>query len=129
MRLRSPASASLRSAAPAAGPRELLIAVLACATGRSASFADALAAVEGAAANGDRRGLARELLGDLAIRDWIELRRTALDGEAPVARQLYELELSDRRNWDERPIRARVRFALTEKGRDRVEAMAALGSC
>ena len=109
----------------AAGPRALLVAVLATALEGSASFADALRVVERSGSD-NPRAVARELLGDLAIRSWIELRAVALGREEPVPRLRYELELTDARNWDPEG-RPAVRYALTDTGRERAEAMAASG--
>ena len=63
---------------------------------------------------------------DPAIRGWIELRAVALGREEPVPRLRYELELTDARNWDLEG-RPAVRYALTDTGRERAEAMAASG--
>ena len=104
--------------------RELLGVLLGCAAGASASFTEALDAAERATGHADARTLTRELLSDLAIRDWIELCRCRSDGsEAPIPRLHYELELAAQRNWDERSGEARVRYALTEKGRGQLAAM------
>jgi hypothetical protein len=103
--------------------RELLGLILGCAVRGSASFNQALHA---AAAAGDRdpRDLTRELLSDLAIRDWIELRRVQPDGtETQVERLRYELELADGRNWDQHSDTPQARYALTAKGRSQVSAM------
>lgn len=108
----------------AATQRELLGLILGCAVRGSASFSQALHATAAATGDGDADDLTRELLSDLAIRGWIELYRVRPDGtEAQVERLRYELELADRRNWDERSETPRARYALTEKGRGQVTAM------
>lgn len=108
---------------PTVTQRELLGLVLRCAARESASFAQAMRVTERASGDPDAAPLTRELLSDLAIRDWIELRRAQADGsEKPVDRLRYELELSDQRNWD-RSARARTRYALTVKGREQVKAL------
>jgi hypothetical protein len=108
----------------AATQRELLGLILGCAVRDNASFGQALYAVERATDDAEPQTLTRELLSDLAIRDWIELRReTPEGGEVRVERLRYELELADPRNWDERSLEPRARYALTEKGRRQVSAM------
>lgn len=108
----------------AATQRELLGLILGCAVRGSASFSQALYATEGATGDRDAGDLTRELLSDLAIRDWIELYRVRPDGtEAQVERLRYELELADRRNWEQSSETPRARYALTEKGRSQVSAM------
>ncbi len=120
----------MESAAISAKPRvvatqrELLGLILGCAVRGSASFSQALHAAAQATGDSDARDLTRELLSDLAIRDWIALYRIRPDGtEAEVERLRYELELADRRNWDEHSDTPRARYALTEKGRGQVSAM------
>jgi hypothetical protein len=104
--------------------RELLGLLLGCAARTSASFTQALAAADRATGRKDARTLTRELLSDLAIRDWIELCRERPGGtEAPIPRLHYELELAAARNWDEQSGEPRVRYALTEKGRGQLGAM------
>ena len=106
--------------------RDLLALVLACATGSSASFTQARHAVARATGEPDPRSLTRELLSDLAIRDWIELcSRPRDEGERPVPRIHYELELANDVNWDEYADANRTRYLLTEKGRERVAPMLA----
>ena len=113
------------AAAAATGPRALLVAVLESALDGSASFADALQVVE-RSGSAEPRAVTRELLGDLAIRSWIELRAVALGREEPVPRRRYELELTDARNWD-RTAKPAVVYALTDTGRERAAAMGASG--
>lgn len=115
---------SERDEKPAYTQRELLALVLACAAGASASFTQARHAVGKAIGDPNPRPMTRELLSDLAIRNWIELRRRAGDGsETPVPRIHYELELANDVNWDEQAATGRARYALTEKGRERVAPM------
>ena len=98
--------------------------MLACAAGSSASFTQARHAVARATGDSDPRALTRELLSDLAIRDWIELCSELRDQvERPVPRIHYELELANNVNWDEHADACRTRYALTEKGRERVAPM------
>jgi hypothetical protein len=104
--------------------RELLGLVLRCATRGSSSFSQARHVAAEAIGDSEARALTRELLSDLAIRDWIELREEQPGGaESPVARLRYELELADDRNWNEHADEPRVRYALTDKGRAQVSAM------
>lgn len=108
----------------AATQRELLGLILGCAVRGNASFGQALYAVGEATEDPEPQTLTRELLSDLSIRDWIELRReTPEGGEVRVERLRYELELADSRNWDEHSPEPRARYALTEKGRRQVSAM------
>lgn len=108
----------------AATQRELLGLILGCAVRGSASFSQAMHAAGPATGDRDAHDLTRELLSDLAIRDWIELRRVRPDGtEIQVERLRYELELADSRNWDEQSGTPRARYVLTEKGRGQVSAM------
>jgi hypothetical protein len=105
----------------AASQRELLALILGCAAEGSASFTAALAATERATGVERPRAMTRELLSDLAIRNWIELRLEGGTGaETPIERLRYELELAADRNWDERAAEPRAMFALTAKGRERV---------
>jgi hypothetical protein len=116
-----PTSATTGQSRIAVSQRELLALILACAADCSASFTTALAATERATGVERPRAMTRELLSDLAIRDWIELRLAGRTGvEAPIERLRYELELAADRNWDERAQEPRARFALTAKGRERV---------
>lgn len=104
--------------------RDLLALVLACATRSSASFTQARHAVARATGEADPRSLTRELLSDLAIRDWIALcTRPSDQEERPVPRIHYELELANDVNWDEYADAGRTRYALTDKGRERVAPM------
>ena len=106
---------------PKLSQRELLGLVLGCAASDSATFSQALYATREARPDSDARALARELLSDLSIRGWIELRRSgAVGGDVPVPRIHYELELAADRNWDEARGDERARYVLTEKGRAQV---------
>ena len=101
--------------------RELLGLILGCAANGSASFSQALYATEGALPDGESRTLTRELLSDLSIRGWIELRKPGPVGDAlEVPRIHYELELAADRNWDEAAGSDRTRYVLTDKGRAQV---------
>lgn len=105
----------------AVSQRELLALILGCAADGSASFTAALTATARATGVERPRAMTRELLSDLAIRNWIELRLEGRTGvETPIERLHYELELAADRNWDERAAEPRARFALTAKGRERV---------
>jgi len=118
----------MEPASPALVPRsgathcELLRRILACATRGSAAFANADNAICQVTGAAQSRALARELLTDLAIRGWIALCRQQRDGsDALIAWRRYELELSDERNWvDARAGDNGVRYALTERGRDKI---------
>jgi hypothetical protein len=106
--------------------RELLGLILACAASGSASFSQALYATKEARSDADARGLTRELLSDLAIRGWIELRKPgSAGGEIEVPRIQYELELAADRNWEEANGDERARYVLTEKGRAQVDPLLA----
>ena len=116
--MESPALAT-RAHAPVS-QRELLGLVLGCAARRSASFAQAEFALIAAGAGPDPRPLARELLTDLAIRGWIEIRlRTADGGEQEIERRHWEFEFAEERNWEE-PVTDCACFALTERGLERL---------
>jgi len=107
--------------------RELLGLVLGCASRESASFCAALRVAAQVEDEDDIQALARELLTDLAIRDWIYLVRSDEDGsERALPRSRYEMELAARANWDEAGDCERARYALTEKGRAKLEPL--LGS-
>lgn len=109
---------------PAYTQRELLAMVLACAATGSASFTQARHVVARATGDTDPRALTRELLSDLAIRNWIVLCKRGRDAaEHPVQRIHYELELANDVNWDEQAATGRARYVLTEKGRERVAPM------
>jgi hypothetical protein len=104
--------------------RDLLALVLACATSSSASFTQARHAVARATGESAPRALTRELLSDLAIRNWIELCKPDRERvERSVPRTHYELELANDVNWEEGAAVGRARYALTEKGRERVAPM------
>ncbi len=106
--------------------RELLGLILGCAAADSASFSQAMYAAQSAARGADPRAMTRELLSDLSIRGWIELRARGTGGvEVTVPRIHYELELADDRNWDEASGDDRTRYVLTEKGRAQVGPMLA----
>lgn len=98
--------------------RELLGLVLGCAGRDSASFCAALrVAARMEEDEAAVRALARELLTDLTIRDWVYLLREDEDGsEHAVPRSRYEMELAAERNWDEADGCEQARYALTEKG-------------
>ncbi len=106
--------------------RELLGLILGCAAAGSASFSHALYAAQAATGEPDARGITRELLSDLAIRDWILLERELPGGGGtPIPRLRYELELADDRNWDEHSGELKTRYVLTEKGRSHCAPMLA----
>lgn len=114
------ATSSERKTTPKLSQRELLGLILSCAVNGSASFSQALHAARGAAPEEDARALTRELLSDLSIRGWIELRKPGpVSGEVEVPRIHYELELAADRNWDD-ANGDRTRYVLTEKGRAQV---------
>jgi hypothetical protein len=100
----------------------LLGRIAVCATHGSVGFANAANAICQVTGHAESQALARELLTDLAIRGWIALCRQQRDGsDAPIEWRHYELELSDDRNWvDERAGERGLRYALTERGRDKV---------
>ena len=107
--------------------RELLGLVLGCAARESASFCAALRVAAEVEDEQGVRPLARELLTDLAIRDWIYLLREEEDGsELAVPRSRYEMELAAHANWDEAADCERARYALTDKGRAKLAPL--LGS-
>ena len=107
--------------------RELLGLVLGCAADESASFCAALHVAAQVEHEHDVRALARELLTDLAIRDWIYLLRADEDGsERPLPRSRYEMELAASANWDQGADCERARYALTDKGRAKLAPL--LGS-
>jgi hypothetical protein len=96
--------------------RELLDLVLGCATESSATFGEPEDALGRARAADDPRALARELLIDLAIRGWIEVRvRFADGGEGEVPRRRWEYEFAADRNWGV-PIADCACYALTDRG-------------
>lgn len=96
--------------------RELLGLIMGCAARRSASFSQAEFAIYAAGAGPEPRALARELLIDLAIRGWIELRVRFADGsEGPIERRRWEFEFAADRNWGE-PVEDCACYALTERG-------------
>ncbi len=100
--------------------RELLGLILGCAARRSATFSQAEFALIAAGAGPDPRPLARELLTDLAIRGWIELRlRNAGGGEGEVERRRWEFEFAADRNWHD-PVADCACYVLTERGRARL---------
>ena len=100
--------------------RELLGLILGCAARDSATFNQAEFAVAAAGGGRDPRGLTRELLTDLAIRGWVEIRvRLAAGDETRVERRRWDFELASDRNW-EPEARTCARYALTEKGRGRL---------
>ena len=106
---------------PKLSQRELLGLILGCAASGSASFSQALYATREARPDFDARALTRELLSDLSIRGWIELRKSgSVGGDIPVPRIQYELELAADRNWEEAAGDERARYVLTEKGRSQV---------
>lgn len=114
-----PASAFADSPLPVS-QRELLGLIMGFAARESASFSQAEFAIVAAGGGPSARGLARELLSDLAIRDWIELRARAADGEEHrIERRRWELELAAEDNWSESRADS-VRYALTAKGRTRL---------
>lgn len=115
------ATTSERQTRPQLSQRELLGLILGCAVSGSASFTQALHATHGPDAGPEARALTRELLSDLSIRGWIELRQPApIEGEVPVPRIHYELELAADRNWDDSSGHERTRYVLTDKGRAQV---------
>jgi hypothetical protein len=115
------ATSADQKAMPQLRQRELLGLILACATSESASFSQALYVTREARSDADAHALARELLSDLSIRGWIELRKSgSVGGEIEVPRIQYELELAADRNWEEANGDERARYILTEKGRDQV---------
>ncbi len=63
--------------------RELLGLIMGCAARTSATFNQAEFTLIAASAGPDVRTLTRELLNDLAIRGWIELRRRLPTGASP----------------------------------------------
>lgn len=104
--------------------RELLGMVLGCAAHGSASFCAALRVAARMDEVADVRVLARELLTDLTIRDWIYLLREDEQGsERPVPRLRYEMELAAHANWDEIGGCELARYALTEKGRAKLRPL------
>ena len=101
--------------------RELLGLILGCAAKRSASFPQALYTVSNAIDTPDPGALARELLTDLTIRDWIVLVRADPDGtESALPRTRYEMELGTDTNWHQFPRTAQARYVVTEKGREKI---------
>ncbi len=100
--------------------RELLGLIMGCAARSSATFNQAEFAVTAAGAGPDTRPLTRELLIDLAIRGWIELRaRLADGGEIEVERRRWEFEFAADRNWGQQ-VPDCACYVLTEKGRGRL---------
>jgi hypothetical protein len=100
--------------------RELLGLVRGCAARRSATFTQAEFALIAAGAGPDSRPLARELLTDLAIRGWIEIRsRLADGGEGEIERRHWEFEFAADHNW-EGPVTDCACYALTDRGRERL---------
>jgi len=100
--------------------RELLGLIMGCAARESATFHQAEFAVAAAGGGPDRRALTRELLTDLVIRGWIELRARLASGEELAAeRSRWNFELASERNWDPSPSGCAC-YALTEKGRGRL---------
>ena len=100
--------------------RDMLGLIMGCAVRESATFNQAEFAVAAAGGGPDRRKLTRELLTDLAIRDWIELRVRRADGdELRLERRRWDLELSSERNWEPDPGDGAC-YALTDKGRGRL---------
>ena len=108
---------------PSPGPvsqRELLGLIMGCAGRGSATFMQAEFAVVAAGGGPEARRLTRELLTDLSIRGWIELRvRLAAGKEREVDRQRWEYEFAAGRNWDE-AVPDCACYVLTEKGRGRL---------
>jgi hypothetical protein len=99
--------------------RELLGLILGCAARSSATFGQAEFAILAAGGGPDPRTLTRELLLDLAIRGWIELRvRIAGGSESAVESRNWEFELRAERNWDAQMIDCAC-YALTDKGESR----------
>lgn len=115
------ARGSLALPEPAAvSQRELLGLLLGCAARRSATFSQAAFALRAAGCGPDVRPLTRELLTDLGIRGWIEMRlRLANGDEVEIERRLWEFELTAERNWVEDYAQVSC-YALTAKGRDRL---------
>jgi hypothetical protein len=102
------------------GQRELLGLIMGCAGRGSATFTQAEFAVVAAGGGPEARALTRELLTDLSIRGWIELRvRRAGGNEAEVERRRWEFEFAADRNWDE-AVPDRACYALTDTGRGRL---------
>jgi hypothetical protein len=99
--------------------RELLGLIMGCAARGSATFKQAEFAVIAAGAGPEARPLTRELLNDLAIRGWIELRARRAGGEVAVERRRWEFELAADRNWAEQTPDCAC-YVLTEKGRGRL---------
>jgi hypothetical protein len=100
--------------------RELLGLIMGCAARRSATFSQAEFALIAAGAGPDPRPLTRELLTDLAIRGWIELRLRYADGhEGELERRRWEFELTAERNW-EHPVADCACYVLTERGHERL---------
>lgn len=100
--------------------REMLGLIMGCAVRESATFNQAEFAVAAAGGGPDRRKLTRELLTDLAIRGWIELRVRLADGEElRTERRRWDFELAADRNWEPDP-RDCACYALTDKGRERL---------
>lgn len=105
--------------------RELLGRILGCAARTSATFNQAELAVIGASGSSDPRSLTQELLLDLTIRGWIELRvRIAGGGETGVEPRNWEAELRAERNWDARMVDCAC-FALTDRGHERLRRRSA----
>jgi hypothetical protein len=100
--------------------RELLGLIMGCAARHSATFSQAEFAVVAAGAGSGARALTRELLTDLAMRRWIELRlRLPAGGEIEIEWRHWELEFVAERNW-EGPVTDCACYALTDKGRERL---------
>jgi hypothetical protein len=100
--------------------RELLGLIMGCAARHSATFSQAEFAVIAAGGGAGARVLTRELLTDLAIRRWIELRlRHHRRPETAIEQRHWELELVAERNW-ESPVTDCACYALTDKGRERL---------
>jgi hypothetical protein len=100
--------------------RELLGLIMGCAGRSSATFTQAEFAVVAAGGGPEPRALTRELLTDLAIRGWIELRvRLAGGNEAEVERRRWEFEFAAERNWDE-AVPDCACYVLTDAGRGRL---------
>jgi hypothetical protein len=99
--------------------RELLALIMGCAARTSATFNQAEFTLIAASAGPNVRTLTRELLNDLAIRGWIELRRRLPEGEKEVERVDWAVEFAAERNWDGATPDC-VRYALTEAGRERL---------
>jgi hypothetical protein len=100
--------------------RELLGLIMGCAARQSATFSQAEFALIAAGAGPEPRPLARELLTDLAIRGWIELRVRFADGsEGEIERRRWEFEFAAERNWDD-PVTDCACYVLTERGRGRL---------